>query len=400
MKFNFYIIIIKTKKLCIVKDIITILSFLICLILNSKIIKRKSEEEEIKNIELYLKLCSMPFSKGFEYFNKRKFPKVSIISPVYNRGKYLSRFLKSIYYQNFRDIEIILIDDFSSDDSVMLIKQFQNKDKRIILIKNNKNYGTFKSRNIGILMSSGKYVIIPDPDDILSQDSLKTLYSFANKYNYEMLRFNLYVGYKMIMLSYAINIIESRPIFQPELKTYLYYAMGRLRLVDFNISNKFIKREALIRALNLLGKDYLNIYMTTYEDQLLNFILYRTAKSFYLFKKIGYYYIINRHSITQAGFQLIDIKNIFIHLKIIFEFSKNNVFEKNMFNFHFTRFVKRKSVISHLNLIKNESKFFIEYIDLFIKSDLISVNNKAYMIKMKKKLLKFNSKKNRSISDL
>ena len=71
-----------------------------------------------------------------------------------------------------------------------------------------------------------------------------------------------------------------------------------------------------------------------------------------------------------------------------------------MFNFHFTSFVKRKSVISHLNLIKNESKFFIEYIDLFIKSDLISVNNKAYMIKMKKKLLKFNSKKNRAISDL
>ena len=170
----------------------------------------------------------------------------------------------------------------------------------------------------------------------------------------------------MVMFPYAIKIIESRPIFQPELKTYLYYAMGRLRLIDFNISNKFIKREALIRALNLLGKDYLNIYMTTNEDQLLNFILYRTVKSFYLFKKIGYYYIINRQSITKTGLQLINIKNIFIHLKIIFEFSKNNVFEKNMFNLHFKLFVKRKSVISHLNLIKNESKFFIESMIVFI----------------------------------
>ena len=149
------------------------------------------------------------------------------------------------------------------------------------LIKNKKNYGTFRSRNIGILISSGKYVIIPDPDDILSQDSLKSFYSIARMYNYEMLRFNIYLGNKMIMLSYAINVIKSRPIFQPELKTYLYYAMGRLRLVDFNISNKFIKREALIRALNLLGKDYLNIYMKISEDQLLillmrniNFIIF------------------------------------------------------------------------------------------------------------------------------
>ena len=156
----------------------------------------------------------------------------------------------------------------------------------------------------------------------------------------------------------------------------------------------------MIKALNLLGKDYLNIYMTTYEDQLLNFILYRTVKSFYLFKKIGYYYIKNRQSITQTGFQLIDIKNIFVHLKIIFEFSKNNVLEKNMFNCHFKYFVKRKHVKSQVTLIKDETKFFIESIDLFLKSDLISINNKVYMIKMKKKLLKFNSKKNSSILDL
>ena len=218
MKFKFYINIKIERKLYIKKDIIIILYFLIYLIINSDNIKRKSKEkEEIKNIELYLKLCSEPLSKELKSFNISKFPKVSIISPIYNRGKYLSRFLNSIYYQNFSDIEIILIDDFSTDDSVTLIKQFQNIDKRIKLIKNKKNYGTFRSRNIGILISSGKYVIIPDPDDILSQDSLKSFYSIARMYNYEMLRFNIYLGNKMIMLSYAINVIKSRPIFQPEL---------------------------------------------------------------------------------------------------------------------------------------------------------------------------------------
>ena len=391
MKFKFYINIKIERKLYIKKDIIIILYFLIYLIINSDNIKRKSKEkEEIKNIELYLKLCSEPLSKELKSFNISKFPKVSIISPIYNRGKYLSRFLNSIYYQNFSDIEIILIDDFSTDDSVTLIKQFQNIDKRIKLIKNKKNYGTFRSRNIGILISSGKYVIIPDPDDILSQDSLKSFYSIARMYNYEMLRFNIYLGNKMIMLSYAINVIKSRPIFQPELKTYLYYALGKLELIDFNISNKFIKREALIRALNLLGKDYLNIYMKISEDQLLNFILYRTVKSFYLLKKIGYYYIVNIQSITQAALQPLKIKNIFILLKIVFKFSKNNEFERNMFNYIFTRYIIKKSILSNLNLIKNESKFFIEYIDLFLTSDFISINNKDYMIQMKKKLIEFN----------
>ena len=115
-------------------------------------------------------------------------------------------------------------------------------------------------------------MIIPDPDDILSPNSLKMFYFFATKYKYEMLRFNLYIGKKRIFLSNEIKKIKSRPVFQPEIQTFLFYAAGTLMYVDFNVSNKFIKRDALIRALNLLGKEYSNIYMTSCEDQLFIFI--------------------------------------------------------------------------------------------------------------------------------
>ena len=90
--------------------------------------------KEIKNIESYLNLCNISNISQLYFSDLKKFPKISIISTIYNRGAYLLRFLKSIQNQNFSDIEIILIDDFSSDNSVELIKQYKSIEKRIILL--------------------------------------------------------------------------------------------------------------------------------------------------------------------------------------------------------------------------------------------------------------------------
>ena len=354
--------------------------------MNSNKIQLIPNEEEIKNIERYLTICNNSDINKFDVFENKKFPKVSIISPIFNTGKYLIRFLRSIQYQNFNEVEIILIDDCSSDDTMSLIKLYQNTDKRIILIKNKKNYGTFKSRNIGVLVSKGEYIILPDPDDILSETSLKLLYTFAKKYNYEMLRFYLYTGNNYIFGSESLNKIQDRPVYQPELKTYLYYATGILRYIDFNVANKFIKRVALIRALHLLGKKYLNINMKTCEDQLLNFILYRTVKSFYLLKTIGYYYIANPLSITKREFGSQNIKNIFINLKIIFRYSKNNLLEKDMFNTFFNDFVIGKFILNRTNLMNDDIRFYTKAFNKFMKNDFVSINNKIYMNQLKEKL--------------
>ena len=266
-----YIIKIKKFKKLKIKHIyvIIIIFYLIYVSLYSNVILKLSTEKEIEHIEKYLVKCSGLEGKKFHYSHKNLSPKISIISPIYNRGKYLLRFLKSIYYQNFKDIEIILIDDCSSDDTINLIKLYKKFDKRIILIQNKKNFGTFKSRNIGILVSKGEYVILPDPDDILAKNSLNTLYSFAKKNDYDMVRFNLYFGNNHIFMSNTVKKIPSKPIFKPVIQTFLYYATGKLFYIDYNVTNKFIKRCSLIIALNILGKEYLNIYMKTFEDQLL-----------------------------------------------------------------------------------------------------------------------------------
>jgi glycosyltransferase involved in cell wall biosynthesis len=196
-------------------------------------------------------------------------PKVSIISPVYNREKYLIRFINSIQRQKFNNFEIIFIDDFSEDNSKTIIENFQKNDKRILLIKNRKNKGTFICRNLGVLQSKGEYLIFPDPDDILSQDIIDISYKFVKKYNFEMLRFNIYLGKGNILLNKTVKQIQSRPIFQPELSTYVFYCLGKLHMTDYNIANKLVKRVPFIRVLNFLNNYYLNIYMVDYEDQLI-----------------------------------------------------------------------------------------------------------------------------------
>jgi len=115
----------------------------------------KAIEEYFIYISLYLKTCS--FEGNFKYLKATKsdFPKISIITPVFNTGKFALRLLRSIQYQNFNSIEIILIDDCSIDNSLELLKKYQAEDYRIRIIKNKYNKGTFASRNIGILKSKG-----------------------------------------------------------------------------------------------------------------------------------------------------------------------------------------------------------------------------------------------------
>ena len=143
-----------------------------------------SFQNEIKGIQKYLNICKG--LKILKIFKKLNYPKISIISAIYNRERFILRLLSSIQNQNFNNIEIILIDDGSKDNSVKTITEYKKRDERIILIKNKKNRGTFVARNIGALYSKGKYLILPDPDDIISRNILKICYNYCEKYKFEI----------------------------------------------------------------------------------------------------------------------------------------------------------------------------------------------------------------------
>ena len=185
MKNSFYNI-KKSKKLFYSKisKIFLFLFFLVKISIKYEVLNIYKIKRQIKLINQYYNLNN----KGI-LINKKKFkrvvnPKVSIISAVYNNGKFILRFLRSIQNQFFPHIEIIFIDDYSGDNSALIIEKNKKDDERIILLRNKKNKGTLISRNIGALKAKGEFLIFPDPDDMLSEDILSICYKISKRYIY------------------------------------------------------------------------------------------------------------------------------------------------------------------------------------------------------------------------
>ena len=142
-------------------------SIILNFIFNNTFLGKTDVISDINMIEKYYQLCNNQTLINNKNFTEILNPKISIISPIFNKENYINRFLISIKNQFFDEIEIIFIDDKSQDKSVEIIKRFQKEDKRIILIQNKRQKGTLISRNQGVLKSKGEYLMFVDPDDIL-----------------------------------------------------------------------------------------------------------------------------------------------------------------------------------------------------------------------------------------
>ncbi|OUP49749.1 glycosyltransferase [Lachnoclostridium sp. An181] len=114
--------------------------------------------------------------------------KVSLIVPVYNAQEYLSETLECIVNQTLKEIEIILVDDGSKDNSGKICDEYSKKDQRIRVF-HQENHGMCASRNFGISIAEGEYIAFADNDDLLDKDFLKDNYELAVKTNADLVKF-------------------------------------------------------------------------------------------------------------------------------------------------------------------------------------------------------------------
>ena len=112
-------------------------------------------------------------------------PKVSVIVPVYNVEKYLERCVNSLKNQTLKEIEIILVDDNSTDSSLEICNKMATEDSRIKVI-HKENEGAGKARNAALLVASGEYIGFADSDDFVEADMYKTLCGKAEQYNSDL----------------------------------------------------------------------------------------------------------------------------------------------------------------------------------------------------------------------
>ncbi len=112
-----------------------------------------------------------------------KTPLASVIVPVYNVSKYIEQCLQSLLMQTMKEIEIIVVDDCGTDDSIKKAEKLAKKDKRIKIIHNKNNQGLAESRNIGLKHVESKYVAFLDSDDWVAGDFIEKLYNACIKEN-------------------------------------------------------------------------------------------------------------------------------------------------------------------------------------------------------------------------
>ena len=199
-----------------------------------------------------------------------------------------------------------------------------------------------------------------------------------------MIRYNLFDQRENdIFYNSIVNKLDSRRIEQPELFYYLFYGLGKLKQIDFNLNNKFIKREAFIRALNSINSFYLEQYMINFEDGIMNYILYKTSRSFYFLKNIEYFYIRNNQSITIS--QNINYNNrfkfIFLYINIVFDTTKNNKIEKEISILVFKWLLNL--IKEGIKSITKEFNFFFDIINKYLKCKFIDKRTKIILKQLK-----------------
>ena len=267
--------------------------------------KYEYNKTEKYNLLPYLKYIEYA-KEGFLFnkinYNKTNIPKISIIISLYNREQYIKLTLSSIQNQDFSDIEIIIVDDFSADNSSKYVKEFHIEDPRIILLKNKENMGSLYSKSIGVLYAKGEYIQSLDSDDMLcNQKYLSLVYDEATKGNYDFIESKaLYINEKKKTIGYRYPfwVVLWSKLVKKELYLKSIFNVGinvlkmKVKILDDDIIALTLFLGKKLKKLNILGVAHFtrlseHIYLKTVTNikdaKKLCRNLLNTIKAFYAF---------------------------------------------------------------------------------------------------------------------
>ena len=235
-----------------------------------------------------------------------KGPKISIYMPVYNKSKYLIKSIRSIQCQTLKEIEIIAVNDCSTDNSLNILKEIGKNDSRIKIVNNDKNYGLLYTRAMGILNTTGEYIINLDPDDLFNENNaLEYLYNIANRLSLDIINF----GY-LKEDEFDLKCSNFRKILrQPKILEHSFTFDNKIH--DFLLWNKLVKRELMLKAYELFKNEIYSEKWNYGEDNIWSIIINKYARSMLCINKIIYIYNSNKDSLMHNQFNDIRIKDIF-----------------------------------------------------------------------------------------
>ena len=284
---------------------------------------------------------------------------VSIIVPVYKVEKYLDRCVNSLVSQTYENIEIILVDDGSPDNSGNLCDEYSNRDSRIKVI-HKKNGGLSSARNAGIEVSTGDYIVFVDSDDWLELNAIETLYNTLIEQEVDVVRCNYFI---------SDGLGNDLPA----------------RLQEFNSNKKYLNnteefhKYVLTPFINGNMPCYVWLFMVkreffsdkkVFEEKILfmedgpyTLELMSKINTIYFVDVPLYHYFINQNGLTKSANNC--IKNI-KYMPIVMEFFEK-IFEKEIFReknyLEIRKAANSKIVMSYLYILYNTYEDEQEFID-------------------------------------
>lgn len=229
---------------------------------------------------------------------------LSIIVPVYNAERFLSRCVESILNQSYKNFELILVDDGSKDGSYSLCKEYASKDNRVIVLTK-ENGGASSARNMGLRRAVGEYIGFVDADDFILSDMYEYMINLIKKMQSDIVICDYTNNKNKLNSKKNENLI----IIEDNQKIMEYFYRLNKEQSNYSVWNRVFSRKCLEQVSFLEG------YIT--EDVLFTFDSYRNASKVVISNQIKYYYDIGNSGITKTKLSLKDQDLLYIWDKIV-----------------------------------------------------------------------------------
>lgn len=243
--------------------------------------------------------------------------KISVILPIYNGEKFLKRCITSIISQEYKNLELILINDGSTDETRQICEEYKSIDSRIKLI-NKKNEGVSKARNSGLEIATGKYVAFIDSDDWLEKETYGNAIKKMEEKNIDILKFSYIKEYGKVRKSYNYtintNVVIQKKDYDKKVYPYMFstYDMSSVCMTIF-------KRE-------ILDNIKFDSNLKYGEDFLFTTQAIVKSESIYVDPNFYYHYFCNNESATNKRdkeLHMVKIKDIILANNKLFDELEN-----------------------------------------------------------------------------
>lgn len=274
--------------------------------------------------------------------------KISVIIPVYNTSDFLDLCLESVIKQTYKNLEIILIDDGSTDGSERICDKWKNKDSRII-VKHLSNSGVSNARNIGLSIATGDYISMLDSDDYIEKDMYQKMVDVFENNNVDIVMCNFYLKYPSSCIANKLN--NSKKIIDKN--KFINFICGEKSYGGY-LWNKLYKRNIIYDEKHSVIFDSDVIIM---EDLLFNCQLYPYISNVACLDDCFYYY--RQRENSALNFHTLDKdKNSVLCLIKVINFL-------DLYNFKISSYYKLRFLVESFHIKTKDQKFYDEFLCYF-----------------------------------